>query len=786
MKLVIIYKDIFLFNYFILIFITQNAHMIVIEAIMALYIKDILIADQVTEVVSRYYAIQNEDLPLTIEETALFWVNKSAQRLKQQAKDELARFENESLSYVPSIHEAQELAELGSGASLLALISLYCPDYINWTEICLKEQLTLEECMANLEMLQYFCAKYLPYDICFLDIEDFLRLQNAMKINLLAFIADLLYLFEIKPANCVRRVTSSEDHQLHQSIDHPATISDEEMRLSDNQALLAKGTPAQLRSSRSQLLSASQMKARSLRHTSWTELESDEMSGDHHDPRLYQQQKLAKYFQPHQHLREELHKPLLRSESTSSTLNKHPQRNLRKQSSGDNGIHDLAQELSSLRMDSNLEAGFYLSHDVNSNHVHNNNGPNDSIHPSASPISFAKLSKTKDNSINAVNSTTITTTTPSQSSTLSRPAINVAYSSNEYFDKSASEMDVHGKSSMPTETELGGQIMEIRLKLGEKRRQIEMGRRQQEDQWKTQRQGIGKEAFLKALKKEKLNCSGSSSLLYSGGQKTINSSHDHLTHHLDVSEMKENLENHSRNADTIKRSMDLLGNSCAVDFENGNTQILDSQRKLRNASFGQTSNGSNQFFLHADDISAEEAFLHNNTQQNSSLHLNKRFSDYINSTQAPQQQQLSQVDSEQKYLNYDHSTSNPLNGQSTNSPDEQISSQNNKDKGFFILFEDEKKPRSMPPSLRSRIKGKTEPTESPSVDNVTQMISTETPSAVKSIGFVIGPEPDPMSELEKAKKKEMIVIQSLKRRAEQESQRIIKEDELSKQREMER
>jgi hypothetical protein len=107
------------------------------------------------------------------------------------------------------------------------------------------------------------------------------------------------------------------------------------------------------------------------------------------------------------------------------------------------------------------------------------------------------------------------------------------------------------------------------------------------------------------------------------------------------------------------------------------------------------------------------------------------------------------------------------------------------DKGFFILFEDEKKPRLMPPSLRSRIKGKTDAKDMQTAI-VSETLSADSQQAIKSIGFVIGPEPDPMSELEKAKKKELIVIQSLKRRAEQESQRIIKEDELSKQREMER
>jgi hypothetical protein len=643
--------------------------MIVIEAIMALYIKDILIADQVIDVVSRYHSLCSEDLPLTIEETALFWINKSASRLKQQADDELARFEHESLSYVPTVQEAQELAELGSGCLLLGLISFYCPDYINWTEICLKEQLTLEECMANLELLHYFCAKYLPYDICFLDIEDFLQLQNSMKINLLTFVADLMYLFEIKPANCVRRVMTDDN----QSIDQPPTLSDDEIRLNENQC--KNSSAAQLRPSRSQLLSASEMKARSLRHTSWTELEADEIAPEN-DPRLFQQQKLAKYFQPHQHLREEIHKPLSRSESTANTL--HKARTLTKQaSSGEgNGLNDLTHDLSSMRLDPTSENSFYLSHDVNSNHLHNNAVSNESAQ-STSPISFAKLSKIKDihGSPNAIDNAV-------SSATMSRPAINVAYSSNQLFDTLSGESDAN--KPMPTETELGGQIMEIRLKLEEKRRQIEMGRKKQEDNWKTQRQGIGKEAFLKALKKEKLNCSGSNSLLYTSAK--INSVNDLC--HLDPSEMKENLD-HSKRIDTMKRSSDLPG-QIANDLD-GDDSMIDQQRKLRSQSFGQTTNGSNQFFLHSDDLSNEDAFFQTNNGHNSSSHLNKRFSDYISSAQQQQMQKLDSHmstmkmnranDSESAYPDDPNQNRAPVshttNGQNS-SLDQQISSQNNK------------------------------------------------------------------------------------------------------------
>lgn len=97
----------------------------------------------------------------------------------------------------------------------------------------------------------------------------------------------------------------------------------------------------------------------------------------------------------------------------------------------------------------------------------------------------------------------------------------------------------------------------------------------------------------------------------------------------------------------------------------------------------------------------------------------------------------------------------------------------------------------MPPTLRNRIKSKPDVSQVSDEQPIHKARSRPdlTESAAKSIGFVIGPDlvdPDPMSELEKAKRKESIVIQSLRRRAQQETQRIMKEDELAKKRELDR
>lgn len=180
--------------------------MAIIDAIMNLFSKDILIPEKIVEVVSRFAPINAEEVPLDLEEVALFWLNKSSERLRQIIEDELNN-ETESINYIPCLPFIQDITELNTGCSLVALLSFYCPEYLNWREVILKEQdeMTEEEALKNLETVQYFCSKYLPYDICFVELENFIRIKNQMRVNLLTFISDLLYLFEVKPAQCVKR-----------------------------------------------------------------------------------------------------------------------------------------------------------------------------------------------------------------------------------------------------------------------------------------------------------------------------------------------------------------------------------------------------------------------------------------------------------------------------------------------------------------------------------------------------------------------------------------------------
>lgn len=102
-----------------------------------------------------------------------------------------------------------------------------------------------------------------------------------------------------------------------------------------------------------------------------------------------------------------------------------------------------------------------------------------------------------------------------------------------------------------------------------------------------------------------------------------------------------------------------------------------------------------------------------------------------------------------------------------------------KEKEFFIPFDSQKKPRSKPPTLGNHSKRAKDETDKCQLED----------NKPDSVGFVIGHDlvsPDPKSEFAKAKKKEFIMNQCMKRKAEQEEKLRVMKDELSKKGEEER
>lgn len=220
-----------------------------------------LIPEKVVEVVQRFSPLEPDDeIPDEAEDAALFWINKSCARLKERIAYEIAHDQDPagtSQESVPDLQPLEYLWDLADGCSIASLLSFYCPDDLSWHEICYNEQMSLADAIYNLQLVQYFCQEKLPTDIFFLSVEDLIECHRSMRTNVLCFIADLLFHFEIRPAACVRRP----------QLEHYHLLSSEDELLSNGHVAAAVGGGGRRRPE--EMPTPAEMKAMSLQHQSW-------------------------------------------------------------------------------------------------------------------------------------------------------------------------------------------------------------------------------------------------------------------------------------------------------------------------------------------------------------------------------------------------------------------------------------------------------------------------------------------------------------------------------------
>ncbi|XP_042898617.1 patronin isoform X2 [Parasteatoda tepidariorum] len=194
--------------------IRMNAHMAVIDGIMALFIKEVLIPEKVMEVVSRFSVVNPEsELPYDSEEAALLWINKCCLKMRHKIEEDLITSHSPDSPDSSQLHRgntsfialAQDLGDLSDGCCLSAVLSLYCPRFFKWQDIHLHDPISLADSVYNLQLVQTFCQEHLPQDIYCLSLEDMVYMHPSIVPNVLAFIADLMYIFEIRPPKHVCR-----------------------------------------------------------------------------------------------------------------------------------------------------------------------------------------------------------------------------------------------------------------------------------------------------------------------------------------------------------------------------------------------------------------------------------------------------------------------------------------------------------------------------------------------------------------------------------------------------
>lgn len=250
-------------------------------------------------------------------------------------------------------------------------------------------------------------------------------------------------------------------------------------------------------------------------------------------------------------------------------------------------------------------------------HLHNNNLNSDGSEAS-STLSFAKLSKIKSNSI------------ANNLKEADSPSINVVYSSDQddFLNKSnknrpkkrnsfilnqttnhSNNNQEYGASEQE-EAEIANQILQLHLKLEEKKKQIELEKQQIDSYYKTQKRDISNEAFLKALKIEKM--SNMSNIKENDlNAYEIKESLDSLKKNLPLANQSKSDQYYN----DIKSSIDILSTS-VVDLMNDLSileeqkilvkeqkqnldQLVDQKTKSKNLNNQQIN--ESKFYLHADN-----------------------------------------------------------------------------------------------------------------------------------------------------------------------------------------
>ncbi|CAH0752777.1 unnamed protein product [Bemisia tabaci] len=180
----------------------MSAHMTVMEAVMTLYTKEVATPDRVLAAVRRFsHNSTISEEPPDHESALVMWINEAVKALRQRICQEVGQGDQNRIPDIPVITDVLELCD---GIGLAALVSFYCPDDLPWRKILVNKVPTISDCVRNLLLVHDFCQQSLPYSIFHMMPEDVSYLRGSMRSNLIVFLADLFNVLEIHPAKCVR------------------------------------------------------------------------------------------------------------------------------------------------------------------------------------------------------------------------------------------------------------------------------------------------------------------------------------------------------------------------------------------------------------------------------------------------------------------------------------------------------------------------------------------------------------------------------------------------------
>ncbi|XP_073694173.1 calmodulin-regulated spectrin-associated protein 3 isoform X5 [Garra rufa] len=201
--------------------IKMSAHLELIDALMAV---------GAMETVSTVLASVGSELlgtDATWERALLYWVNTLNQKLKEQTEgtqNDASQPSTEPQPVQPSIRYRKdrmqsklkpffpvvnEVKDLSNGCAIAAVIHHYCPGLLRLEDVCMKDSMSVADSLYNLQLIREFCDSCLK-SCCHLVLEDLLYSPAELKTNILSFLADLLYWFEVSKPEFVQPLQDSD------------------------------------------------------------------------------------------------------------------------------------------------------------------------------------------------------------------------------------------------------------------------------------------------------------------------------------------------------------------------------------------------------------------------------------------------------------------------------------------------------------------------------------------------------------------------------------------------
>ncbi|XP_061118686.1 calmodulin-regulated spectrin-associated protein 1-B-like isoform X3 [Conger conger] len=214
--------------------IKMSAHMPMIDALMMAYTVEMISIEKVVASVKRFSTFSaSKELPFDLEDAMVFWVNKVNLKMREIAEKEhkvkqhllespshqkpdlmhalahcmlepaefsrVVRYRRDHLSgrqmpFFPLMEDLMK--DVCDGSALLAVVHYYCPEHMKLDDICLKEVASIADSLYNIQLLKEFANEYLNKSF-YLTTEDMLYAPLVLKHNMMVFIAELFWWFEI-------------------------------------------------------------------------------------------------------------------------------------------------------------------------------------------------------------------------------------------------------------------------------------------------------------------------------------------------------------------------------------------------------------------------------------------------------------------------------------------------------------------------------------------------------------------------------------------------------------